>query len=306
MRRVSYHQSVFDLLDIQSGESPQAREMIETRGARCGRRLPEAVRQWYLIDAVVALQDESDWNIRVTNQLGHLWYNFSNMDNPRSLEAVLHQFAEGRTEESWHAGEPPAGSVRVMVENRSRVRWYVQPAGSADPPVIVDDDLNSPNEEPVHWVRVADRFSAFLFDWFARFYFEDFTPLAERERYIGRRIRPPRENLRVRRERGTACERERVFGERPPGSSESEEGLPGPGAAEVRLPGGGSGPMRQRMNPPQPTASQQPSGETARELICRGLSESSWRMALCSPLARSQARTVPPTSPENRILPSGV
>ena len=44
MRRVPYHQSVFDLLDIQPQESPQAREMIEAHEARSGRRLPEAVR----------------------------------------------------------------------------------------------------------------------------------------------------------------------------------------------------------------------------------------------------------------------
>jgi hypothetical protein len=44
VRRVSYHQSVFDLLDIQPQESPQAREMIEACEARSGR-LPEAVRQ---------------------------------------------------------------------------------------------------------------------------------------------------------------------------------------------------------------------------------------------------------------------
>ena len=38
MRRVPYHQSVFDLLNIQAREPPQART----------KRLPEAVRQWYL------------------------------------------------------------------------------------------------------------------------------------------------------------------------------------------------------------------------------------------------------------------
>jgi hypothetical protein len=50
MRRVPFHQSVFDLLDLRPRESPQAREMIEACEARSGRRLPEAVRQWYLID----------------------------------------------------------------------------------------------------------------------------------------------------------------------------------------------------------------------------------------------------------------
>ena len=45
MRRVPYHQSVFDLLNIEPQESPQARAMIEAHEARSGT-LPAAVRQW--------------------------------------------------------------------------------------------------------------------------------------------------------------------------------------------------------------------------------------------------------------------
>ena len=79
MRRVSYHQSIFDLLDLQPSESAQARESIEDCERRCGRRLPEAVRQWYLIEGVV-----------------QLWYDYSNMDAPEPLEVVLRQFARTR------------------------------------------------------------------------------------------------------------------------------------------------------------------------------------------------------------------
>jgi hypothetical protein len=196
MRRVSYHQSVFDLLDMQPQESPQAREMIEACEARSGQRLPESVRQWYLIDGVVFLRPDNDWRERVRNQRDYLWYDYSNMDLPESLEAVLRQFESGRTEgHEQDERRPPAGSVRVMVENQGVCSWYIQPDGSDDPPVIVDAEYDHQTEQVIHWVRVADRFSAFIFDWFADYYYEDWTPLSERNPYPDRRTRPPRENL---------------------------------------------------------------------------------------------------------------
>jgi hypothetical protein len=108
MRRVAYHQSVFDLLDMQPKESPQAREMIEACEARSGRRLPEAVRQWYLIDRVVTLRHDTDWQTRARNEQQYLWYDYSNMDWPESLETVLLQFAGELTEiDDDLPGRPP-------------------------------------------------------------------------------------------------------------------------------------------------------------------------------------------------------
>jgi hypothetical protein len=53
---------------------------------------------------------------------------------------------------------------------------------------LPDDSGGGPTPE-----RGAGRFSQFLFDWFARFYFEDWTPLAERSPYPEQRTRPPSE-----------------------------------------------------------------------------------------------------------------
>jgi hypothetical protein len=186
MRRVSYHQSVFDLLGIQPSVSPQARKMIASWEKTQGRRLPEAVRQWYLVDRVVALRENQD-------EEGHLWYDFSNMDQPVPLKTVLRQFVGRRGEEPlpWVAWS--AGRVPVLVENQGVCSWYVQPDGSDDPPVVVDESYDDKTSLVVEWVRIADRFSHFVFDWVARFYFEDWTPLSERSPYPYQRTRPARE-----------------------------------------------------------------------------------------------------------------
>ena len=179
MRRVPYHQSVFDLLDLQPRESPQARAMIEACEARSGRRLPEAVRQWYLIDRVVALRHDADWSSRARSQRDHLWYDYTNMDWPESLEMVLRQFAGEPAMMPGRVEGRPAGAVQVMNENQGVCRWYVQPDGTDDPPVVVDDYYDFQAKQVVHWVRVADSFSAFVFSWFADYYFQEWTPLSE-------------------------------------------------------------------------------------------------------------------------------
>jgi hypothetical protein len=73
---------------------------------------------------------------RARNQRDHLWYDYSNMDWPESLEAVLQQFSGEPTEMLGREEGRPAGTVQVMAENQGVCRWYVQPDGSDDPPVI--------------------------------------------------------------------------------------------------------------------------------------------------------------------------
>jgi hypothetical protein len=160
--------------------------MIEECEHRTGRRLPEAVRQWYLVDGVVALRDDPQLP---QDEQDHLWYDYSNADHPEPLEVVLRQFA-GELEEP--------NRVRVLVENQSVCSWYVELDGSEDPPVIVDESYDYRPEAPEglevqEWVKVADHFSGFVFDWIAGFYFRDYTPLCERTYNPSRRTRPPRE-----------------------------------------------------------------------------------------------------------------
>ncbi len=173
MRRLSYHQSVFDLLDLHPPESAQARELIEACERRCRQRLPEAVRQWYLLEGVVAL-----------------WHDYSNMDLPEPLDAVLRQFAqEGEGRYPWWA----ADRLWVMGENQGCCWWFVRLDGTDDPPVFVDADYDhraTDTEGLPPAEKVADCFSDFVFDWMTRFYCEGWTPLSERSPYPDQRTRP--------------------------------------------------------------------------------------------------------------------
>jgi hypothetical protein len=188
MRRVSYHQSVFDLLDLRPAASEPARQRVEACEGRYGRRLPEAVRQWYLIDDVVALTPAE-------GEEGHLWYDYSNMDHPEPLETVLRGFA-GVWSPNHDPEEPQR--VRVLVENQGVCSWFLELDGSDDPPVVVDEwyqwEKDSPDGQSriLEWHRTAEHFSDFLLNWFAAFYTEDWTPLSERDYSPSRRTRPPR------------------------------------------------------------------------------------------------------------------
>jgi hypothetical protein len=114
MRRVSRYQSVFDLLDIQPPNSAEAAQMVESWELQHNQRLPEAVRQWYLIENSVALQDVEDgW----ANEVGYLWFDYSNEDDPEPLPGVLDQFARSESPD-----EPRR--IRVMVENQAVCTWF--------------------------------------------------------------------------------------------------------------------------------------------------------------------------------------
>jgi hypothetical protein len=190
MRRVPFHQSVFDLLDMEPRESPPAREMIEACEARCGRRLPEAVRQWYLTEGVVPLRHDADWQARARNLWGSLWYDYT-MDWPESLEVVVRQFAGEPIEVQESSEGRPVGTVRIMTETQGAFRFYIQLDGSDDPPVVVDERYDFEAKQLGRWVRFADRFSAFVFDGFAQFYSQKWTPLSEYDRDAKRMLRSP-------------------------------------------------------------------------------------------------------------------
>src|SRR5688572_30211498 len=94
MQRVSYHQNVFDLLDVEPPASAEAVGMIEACEGRAGRRLPRSLRDWYTWEGVVPLRSRRRGE-------ESLWYTYSNMDHPQALAEVLEGF-----EQSWQA-QPP-------------------------------------------------------------------------------------------------------------------------------------------------------------------------------------------------------
>ena len=166
MRRLPYHQSLFDLLDAELPESPEARELIEACERRCGRRLPEAVRQWYLLRDVVPLTLEQ---LR-QGQRHFLWMPYQDY-LPEPLTSVLQQFAgdldrwEPVSEQCGpvapESGAPCIQVFQNLLQGCESGTWFLQLDGSDDPPVVFPENPES---------RKAIHFSRFVFDWIARFY----------------------------------------------------------------------------------------------------------------------------------------
>jgi hypothetical protein len=155
---VAYHQNVYDLLQLEPGQSPEAARLIAEHEAAHGP-LPASLREWYLIPNVVLLQTgppEWQW----ANSAGTIWYDFSNQDQPRPLPDVLAAFANVRAMgNSRH--------ICVLIENQSALAWWVELNGSDDPPVWHDNGGSGQLEE---WRRVADTFSEFTTNWIGRHY----------------------------------------------------------------------------------------------------------------------------------------
>jgi hypothetical protein len=188
--RVSYFQNVFDLLDYEPPVSPAALAAVEETEARLGRALPAALRDWYTRDGVVEVGPPvGRWNVPRSEPCfplpgparhapatwtQQLWYNYvgayeCHYSAPDSLTAVLAQI-DGRVP----VGAARAGFARVLVESYDRTQWWVERAGSDDPPVWCD--AGSP--DPAGWSLTADRFSRFVFETIASGYQEDSTPVA--------------------------------------------------------------------------------------------------------------------------------
>jgi hypothetical protein len=168
---VPYHQNVYDLLQLEPGESPEAARMIAEHEAAHGP-LPAAVREWYLVPSVVPLvpSPESQAHPAALHGLftdceGTLWCDFSNLDHPTPLASVLREFA-------LLSGGQTRPYVPVLLESQCAPRWWVEVNETSDPRVWSDND----NEHPDDWVVVADSFSQFLTDWFTRYYLLDWTP----------------------------------------------------------------------------------------------------------------------------------
>jgi hypothetical protein len=150
--RVPYHQNVYDLLELPPGECPDARRLIAAHEAAHGP-LPASVREWYLVPNVVPLSADParPWWGQAD---GSLWYRFSNMDPPRSLEQVLAEFDGSR-------------HVAVLTENQGNFVCRVEVDGSDDPPVALD---NSPLRAPLTDFVPVGQFSRFIWNWVRYFH----------------------------------------------------------------------------------------------------------------------------------------
>jgi hypothetical protein len=152
--RVPYHQNVYDLLQIEPSESPEAARMIAEHEAQHGP-LPASVREWYLLDNAMP-HDMRPW--RPADGAEHLQ---AALIDIRPLTRICEGFA-GR--EFDLAGR----CVLVMVEKgggySGPTEYWVYLRREDDPEVWCDDLGNARGREPSEW-RSNDRYSHNIYWW---------------------------------------------------------------------------------------------------------------------------------------------
>jgi|GEM_PF-6375761 len=191
--RVPYHQNVYDLLQLEPGESPEAARLIAEHEAKHGP-LPASVREWYLVPNVVMLQPRpSEWHRQWELNHGKIWWDYSNQDPPVPLPNLLDDIARLKS-------RPDFPYVRILHENQGVVRWWLELNGSDDPPVWGD---NEQPEDPAVWTQTAETLSSFVVEWIALYYQRNWTPLSRnssdaRRRQATRFIKPYNNGLWLR------------------------------------------------------------------------------------------------------------
>jgi hypothetical protein len=171
MTRVSYHQNVFDLLDLD----PVHLGRRSSRGEDTLGALPDSLGEWYGYEAAVPASGrigEELWRDR-HYAAGHLWHDFSDGDHPWSWECLADQL-QGRAVNGF---SPRPGHLYVLTDRLGRGNWLVELRGD-DPIVWRDNNARSSSA----WQRQGP-FSTFLFDWIAGFYRLPSTPLSGRRGY---------------------------------------------------------------------------------------------------------------------------
>lgn len=176
MRRVSYHQTIFDLLDLPTPPlSPRSVAAIAEAEQRAGRPLPRAIRDWFAREGTVRFDGG-------TPSEGTLWHEYTNSDEPVSLATLLQYFERPDEFAEEADGSEETGLLRLMDENQGVCTWYARPAG--DDPIVLNDTEGEWSELPP--------FSLFLREWIWAFYCEDFTPLSMDHYAIGKENTHPK------------------------------------------------------------------------------------------------------------------
>jgi hypothetical protein len=169
--RIPYHQNVYDLLQIEPGECPAAKRMIEEHEAKHGP-LPASVREWYLVPHIVELDAPDDLDSK--DGEGTIWHDSLPSDGGerycvRSLYWVLGSYSYlART-----GGIP----VRVEVLNTWGFytwTWRVHFDYSDDPPVWVTADAMDQNA-PAPKLH-SPTFSEFISKQFTKFFSDPSCP----------------------------------------------------------------------------------------------------------------------------------
>ena len=125
--RVPYHQNVYDLLEIEPGEDPEAAQMIAAHEAEHGPLpLPPAVREWYL--SSLALSPPTKYTL--------------------ALDQILPRFLSGQ----------PVPKNMLVHDDYSSTTWAVLDSGDNPKCFVRRDDYES------SWSDYSPTFTEFLFD----------------------------------------------------------------------------------------------------------------------------------------------
>jgi hypothetical protein len=169
MNTVSYHQNVFDLLDVELYGSKDAVALMERWEKQRKSALPCALRDWYSLSGVVHLRSRSPYDE------GHLWYDFSPGHPTWPVEGVLARSHPVLLRTSLI----PVECLLVATNGRTSRNWRVSLDEEGDPNVWEDGPAN-----PANW-RFVGRFSGFVFDWIAGEYPKSDIPRSARPGYSG-------------------------------------------------------------------------------------------------------------------------
>jgi hypothetical protein len=173
MERVSYHQNVFDLLDVQTAQVGRRLRWRAPNELEQWRGLPASLREWYGCAAAVPESGQIGDDLWCDHHYaaGYLWHDFSDGDHPWSGDCLRRQLAGERV----NGFAPLPGHLYVLTARIGGSSWLVERQG--DDPVVWRDNGS---RTPADWTREGP-FSDFLFRWFAFFYKSEQTPLSGRK-----------------------------------------------------------------------------------------------------------------------------
>jgi hypothetical protein len=179
--RVPYHQNVFDLLQLEPAESPEAARMITEHESQHGP-LPTSLREWYLVPDMVPLDTPEEAETSDVGP-GTLWHDYLPHDmgmryHVTPLADVLYRCANARL----HEPEPLVEVLHTW--GYYTWTWSVKLDGSDDPPVRVEPERIGHRPGPPK--ERLTSFSEFAAALFAEFYLNRSDPFVE-----GNRGAPP-------------------------------------------------------------------------------------------------------------------
>ena len=150
--RVPYHQNVYDLLQLEPSECPEAARMIAEHEAAHGP-LPASMREWYLVPNVVPLQHSVEWDPDYAR--GTRWFDTTGGNRPTSLDSLLDRLVYAVADSEFpYVGALSMGGIAGCGG------WNIHITGSDDPPVLHDIDGAEYVEDMSPW---TDTFSEFVF-----------------------------------------------------------------------------------------------------------------------------------------------